>query len=800
MKHVILAFGLIALSTAARAQAVQSGSVGGMPYVLLPASGGCSTATPCSLVTYLGGMDKTAAQTAADVQAYFGGAFAARNPHTIVIAPEIPVPQGASVKSGEYDAVTLPQLTRAIAVVQAVEQQMGGAVNPADSVVTGGGLRGDGVQAARLAYGPNAPPTATPPAAASPPTTTVAPVAATPATSPSMPPVAAAPAAPTTTTPVVAGPPTTTVTPVAAEPATPTTKSSVVASPPTTTVAPVVAEPATLPATTVAPVAAAAATSPSMPPVAAAPTAPAPSTVTASGSPPAATPAATQAAPTAAAVCTSIPAVQTLLPCGPLHTAGSQIVDQQNRPVRMNCAAWWGDLPNYDQQMLTMVTSGINCLRISFYNASIDADLAMIDQTAIAAAKVSLRIIVDNHENENAANGGQQANGLWYDVGGASDGTDGAGNKGTVSQAKWVSDWAKVGQYFAGSQTVIGYDLRNEPTTIGSRWGNGDPNTDIRLAYQQAGNAILAVDSSKLIIAEGVQDYGAGAPWGDLRPAQSAPVTLTVPNRVVYSVHVYDSNVAGPIPDHGPSAVSAWNATWGFMVSANIAPVWIGETGANMQNAVDAAWAATFMPYVNGTAQGGLTVPPGGQGVGTGWWFWGYFRSAGYWLGMLAADLVTPLADQAAVYGQLVQQPLAATAAASGAPPATTAAYARQVATVAASATPPAATGVGVAPSATLATVPVTAGQPAAVGTVSTSPANPRTTVTPTPASVPASVAAANQAAQQILTASDAHIQQADAAAAAAQPAQTPEQTAALAAQATADLQAAQAAMVGVGQ
>src|SRR6185312_7796840 len=173
------------------------------------------------------------------------------------------------------------------------------------------------------------------------------------------------------------------------------------------------------------------------------PTAPAPSQAPASsGGSTAASP------PSAQAVCTSIPSVQTLLPCGPLHVVRSQTVSQAGQPVRLNCTAWWGDLPNWPQQMLTIVTAGFNCLRISYFNRTLDSDLQMIDQTAAVARAVGVRIIVNNHANEGGGNcAAQQANGLWYDSGGASGGTDGCGGGGGTTDAQWVQDWTRVAQH-----------------------------------------------------------------------------------------------------------------------------------------------------------------------------------------------------------------------------------------------------------------------------------------------------------------------------------------------------------------
>jgi hypothetical protein len=51
MRNFLLASALLSIATAAGAQSVQSGSIGGMSHDMLPASGGCSAATPCSVAT-----------------------------------------------------------------------------------------------------------------------------------------------------------------------------------------------------------------------------------------------------------------------------------------------------------------------------------------------------------------------------------------------------------------------------------------------------------------------------------------------------------------------------------------------------------------------------------------------------------------------------------------------------------------------------------------------------------------------------------------------------------------------------
>ena len=169
-----------------------------------------------------------------------------------------------------------------------------------------------------------------------------------------------------------------------------------------------------------------------------------------------------------------------------------------------------------------MKAAGFNTIRISWVNATMQDDMQRIDQI-VAAATVGMKVILDNHTNEPGSGpqdnyGAQQPNGLWYDVGGASDGTDGGSNAGTVTQAKFQSDWVQVAQHYAGDDTVIGFDIRNEPTNYGkgSNWGSGDPNHDLQMMYTAVGNAVQAVNPNALIIAEGSQDFSQGMPEGDL--------------------------------------------------------------------------------------------------------------------------------------------------------------------------------------------------------------------------------------------------------------------------------------------
>jgi hypothetical protein len=151
MRRMLRATTMLVWAGVAHAQSLQSGTIGGMPYYLLPASGGCSAVTPCSIITYLGVQSESAGAIANDLQNYFAENV---GPHTIVIAPQENGPQDATTNWGGYNTLNTPEQQQMITVVQGVEAQMGNTVDPAASVVTGGSLGGTGTQAALVAAGP----------------------------------------------------------------------------------------------------------------------------------------------------------------------------------------------------------------------------------------------------------------------------------------------------------------------------------------------------------------------------------------------------------------------------------------------------------------------------------------------------------------------------------------------------------------------------------------------------------------------------------------------------------------------
>ena len=324
--------------------------------------------------------------------------------------------------------------------------------------------------------------------------------------------------------------------------------------------------------------------------------------------------------------------VATARPEGYWHTAGRQILDSQNRPVRITGINWYGfetlaaaphGLTRQDFRAIldTVRAHGYNTVRLPFSNEMVSSaklpdiafqdaggqpintelegltSLQIMDRVIRYAGSIGLRVILDNHRSE--AGDGPDASGLWYSA--------------AHPESAWINDWQTLARRYAGDPTVIGMDLRNEPHNAlsgGSCWGCNTPSRDWRLAAQRAGDAILRVNPRLLIFVEGTDTVGGDAYWwgGNLEGVRYAPVHLSIPNHLVYSAHDYGpSEYAQPWFNSGTtprSLAAVWTRHWAFISQENIAPVWLGEFGtandaASIQSSVPGSEGQWFTSLVS---------------------------------------------------------------------------------------------------------------------------------------------------------------------------------------------------------
>jgi endoglucanase len=301
---------------------------------------------------------------------------------------------------------------------------------------------------------------------------------------------------------------------------------------------------------------------------------------------------------------------------GPLHTQGSNIVDANGNAVHISGVNWFGfetqsfaphglDVRNYQSMLDQMVRLGFNTIRLPYSNQLFDASsvpsainyklnpdlkglkgLALMDKIIAGAGKRGLKVILDQHRPDD-----QAQSDLWY----APD----------LPESKWISDWVMLANHYKGNSTVIGADLHNEPHGPAT-WGDGNQATDWRLAAERGGDAVLAANPGWLIFVEGIETYHGDAYWwgGNLEGAKQYPVRLSVPNKLVYSVHDYGPSIwdqlwfqAANFPNNLPGF---WNKHWGYLLTSNTAPIYVGEFGGqSMGQDAEGQWQRTLFSYLS---------------------------------------------------------------------------------------------------------------------------------------------------------------------------------------------------------
>lgn len=339
-----------------------------------------------------------------------------------------------------------------------------------------------------------------------------------------------------------------------------------------------------------------------------------------------------------------------------LHTSGAQILDSSNQPVRITGVSWFGmETSNFaphglwTRSMSSMLDQirdlGYNTIRVPFSNQlfnpgstpnGIDFNqnpdlvglngLQIMDKLIAGARSRGIRIILDRHRPDA---GGQSE--LWYTP--------------AYPESRWISDWQMLATRYLNNDTVIGFDLHNEPHGSAT-WGDNNIATDWRLAAERAGNAVLAINPKLLIIVEGIERVGSDYYWwgGNLMAAGANPVRLNVPSQLVYSPHDYPASVYAQswfyAANYPSNLTGIWESHWGYLKTSNTAPVLLGEFGTRNQTSIDQQWFRTIADYI---AAKGLSFT-----------FWSWNPNSGDTGGILQDDWRSVNSDKQAILRPLL--------------------------------------------------------------------------------------------------------------------------------------------------
>ncbi|AWK88854.1 cellulase family glycosylhydrolase [Azospirillum thermophilum] len=319
---------------------------------------------------------------------------------------------------------------------------------------------------------------------------------------------------------------------------------------------------------------------------------------------------------------------------GFLHTEGNQIVDAAGNNVRLNGVNWFGGegynyvptglwADSYQGHINKMKDIGFNVIRLTYADEMFESSavtngidysknpdlqgltrLQVYDKIIDYAGKVGMKVILDHHRNDGGA--GTNEHGLWYSQ--------------KYPESKMIENWKMLAKHYAGNTTVIGADLHNEPS-VSATWG-GNPATDWAAAAERIGNAIQTVNKDWLMFVEGTE-------WSStLAGVKNNPVEFNVPNKLVYSPHVYGQSVYNfpwlQDPSYPKNLPAQYDGMWGYIYKNNIAPVLIGEFGGKFETAAERTWVNALMKYTNGdwNLDGKADIAAGDKGMSWTYWAW----------------------------------------------------------------------------------------------------------------------------------------------------------------------------------
>jgi len=336
-----------------------------------------------------------------------------------------------------------------------------------------------------------------------------------------------------------------------------------------------------------------------------------------------------------------------------LHAEGSRLYDMNGNEVWLTGANWFGfncseNCPHYlwsadaDDCLDEIADRGINVIRfpistelilswmngtpnkVSSFSANADpayrinADFCEADgKTPVDSMQVfdimmrkckerGIKAFIDIH-SPHTDNSGHNYN-LWYGKETA-DGT-------MVTTELWIESLVWIAEKYKNDDTLIGYDLKNEPHgkgqegVLAAKWDGSTDENNWAYAATKCAEAILDVNPNALIFIEGVEQSMSGAMEGDywgmpdrrdnspyigawwggnFRGAREYPI---VPkqgtSQIVYSPHDYGPSVYAQTwfdKDFTEQTLldDYWYDTWAWINAEDVAPQLIGEWGGHMK-------------------------------------------------------------------------------------------------------------------------------------------------------------------------------------------------------------------------
>lgn len=328
-----------------------------------------------------------------------------------------------------------------------------------------------------------------------------------------------------------------------------------------------------------------------------------------------------------------------------LHVEGTNIVDKYGNKVWLTGANWFGFncnemmlLDSYHSNIIAdikqVADKGINVVRIPIatellhswskgqYPMSTDTYFNTPEVEGMNSfelfnfmlenfKQVGIKVILDVHSAETDNQGHNHP--LWY--------------KGSITEEVFKSAWVWVANQYKNDDTIIGFDLKNEPhTNTGTYkkksesaiWDDSDHINNWKRVAQETALAILKVHPNALIFVEGIEMYPKDGKWddeafdtspwtgtndyygnwwgGNLMGVKDHPINLGEhQDQLVYSPHDYGPIVYEQTWFQGDFITAndsqakkilyekCWRDNWAYIVEDGIAPLLIGEWGGKTE-------------------------------------------------------------------------------------------------------------------------------------------------------------------------------------------------------------------------
>ena len=283
----------------------------------------------------------------------------------------------------------------------------------------------------------------------------------------------------------------------------------------------------------------------------------------------------------------------------PLRARGRDIIDANDKRLKLASVNWYGGSDELfvpkglEVQHRTGIAAairalGFNSVRLPYSDemvrtnpliptSSLSANpdlfglraLDVFEAAVTALTDAGLAVIVNNHITQATwCCGANLCDTSWHN--------EYLGPLCRVSQTEddWIENWETIMSRFVDNPGVVGADLRNE---VRGFWGT--MTWDMwATAAERLSERLLAMQPDWLMVVEGISSAN------DVSGARKRPVVLSIPNRVVYSAHVYSWSGWGELDQYNnrtyPSFVQSMRKNWAYLLEENIAPVWVGEFGA----------------------------------------------------------------------------------------------------------------------------------------------------------------------------------------------------------------------------